>query len=89
MASLAQFELAGIDDRTGQGANAEALYKHLVANPTVLVPKPVAMLTLAQHYGAKNPTEAAKLYSQIKSEFPDTPISEQADQALALLPSKS
>jgi TolA-binding protein len=47
------------------------------------------MLTLAQHYGAKNPTEAAKLYSQIKSDYPDTPIAEQADQALALLPGKS
>ena len=89
VASLAQFELAGIDDRTGHGSDAEVLYKHLVANPTVLVPKPVAMLTLAQHYGAKNPTEAAKLYGQIKSEYPDTPIAEQADQALALLPSKS
>ena len=30
-----------------------------------------------------------KLYSQIKSEFPDTPIAEQADQALALLSGKS
>lgn len=89
VASLAQFELAGIDDRTGHVTDAEVLYKHLIANPTVLVPKPVAMLTLAQHYGAKNPIEAAKLYSQIKSEYPDTPIAEQADQALALLPSKS
>jgi predicted negative regulator of RcsB-dependent stress response len=89
VASLAQFELAGIDDRTGQGTDAEVLYKRLVANPTVLVPKPVAMLALAQHFGAKNPTEAAKLYSQIKSEYPDTPIAEQADEALALLPSKS
>lgn len=89
VASLAQFELAGIDDRTGHGADAEALYKRLVANPTVLVPKPLAMLTLAEHYGAKNPTEAAKLYGQIKTEYPDTPIAERADQALALLPGKS
>jgi predicted negative regulator of RcsB-dependent stress response len=89
VASLAQFELASINDRTGHENDAVALYKRLIANPTVLVPKPVVMLALAQHYGAKNPSEAAKLYSQIKTEYPDTPIAEQADQALALLPSKS
>jgi tetratricopeptide (TPR) repeat protein len=89
VASLAQFELAGIDDRTGHGTDAEVLYKHLLANPTILVPKPLVMLTLAEHYEAKNPSEAAKLYGQIKTEYPDTPIAEQADEALALLPSKS
>jgi len=47
------------------------------------------MLALAQHYAQSNPSEAAKLFQQIKSEYPDTPIAEQADQALALLPSKS
>ena len=33
----------------------------LIAKPTILVPKPVVMLALADHYGPKNPTEAAKL----------------------------
>jgi len=47
------------------------------------------MLALAEHYGQKNPTEAAKLYAQIKSEYPDTPMAQQADQELALLPGKS
>jgi TolA-binding protein len=47
------------------------------------------MLALAEHYGAKNPSEAAKLYNQIKKDYPDTPIAEQADQALTLLPGKS
>jgi predicted negative regulator of RcsB-dependent stress response len=89
VASLAQFELAGIEDRAGHENDAVGLYKRLLANPTVLVPKPVVMLALAEHYSAKNPSEAAKLYSQIKTEYPDTPIAEQADEALALLPSKS
>jgi hypothetical protein len=30
-----------------------------------------------------------KLYNQIKSDYPDTPVAEQADQALAFLPGKS
>jgi predicted negative regulator of RcsB-dependent stress response len=87
--AMARFELAGLDDRMGQGDEAEKLYKQLIATPTVLVPKPVVMLALAQHYSEKNPVEAAKLYGQIKTDYPDTPIAEQADQALALLPGKS
>jgi TolA-binding protein len=61
----------------------------LIAKPGVLVPKPVVMLALAEHYSQKNPAEAAKLYAQIKSEYPDTPIANEADQELGLLPGKS
>ena len=86
---LARFELAQLDDRTGQGDEAVKLYQEMIATPSILVPKPVVMLALAGHYGQSNPSEAAKLYSQIKSEYPDTPIAEQADQALALLSGKS
>ena len=89
VAAMAKFELASLEDRSGQGDDAIKLYQALIAKPTVLVPKPVVMLALANHYVEKNPTEAAKLYSQIKSDYPDTPIAEQADQALSLLPGKS
>lgn len=88
-ASLAQFELAKTEDATGQSAQAAALYEQLMAKPTVLVPKPVAMLALAEHYRAKDPSEAAKLYGQIKVQYPDTAIADQAGQELALLPGKS
>lgn len=89
VAAMAQFELAGLDDRMGLGDEATKLYQQLIAKPTVLVPKPVVMLALAQHYSQKDPTEAARLYGQIKTDYPDTPIAEQADQALSLLPGKS
>lgn len=89
VAAMAKFELASLDDRMGQSDDAVKLYQALIAKPTVLVPKPVVMLALANHYVEKNPTEAAKLYSQIKSDYPDTPIAQQADQALSLLPGKS
>jgi predicted negative regulator of RcsB-dependent stress response len=88
-AALARFELAQINDRSGQGDEAVKLYQQLIAKPSVLVPKPVVMLALAEHYGASNPAEASKLYSQIKSEYPDTPIAQQADQEMNLLPGKS
>jgi predicted negative regulator of RcsB-dependent stress response len=89
VAAMAKFELAGVDDRTGRGDEAVRLYLELIAKPTALVPKAVAMLALADHYSVSNPSEAAKLYGQIKTDYPDTPMAQEADQALALLPSKS
>lgn len=86
--SMAKFQLAQLDDRSGDAAAAK-LYQELIDKPTVLVPKPVVMLALAEHYRQKDPAQAAKLYAQIKSEYPDTPIADQADQELALLPGKS
>jgi hypothetical protein len=89
VAAMAKLELAGLDDRTGQGDEAAKLYQQLIDKPSILAPKPVAMLGLANHYRDKDPSRAATIYSQIKSDYPDTPIAEQADQALALLPGKS
>jgi TolA-binding protein len=88
-AALARFELAQLDDRSGDDADAVKLYQQLIDKPDILVPKSVVMLSLAEHYRAKNPSEAAKVYGQIKSEFPGTPVADQADQELALLPGKS
>jgi predicted negative regulator of RcsB-dependent stress response len=87
--AMAKFELAQLDDRTGQRDEAVKLFQQLIAKPAILVPKPVVMMALAQHYRQKSPSEAAKLYQQIKSEYADTPIAEQADQELALLPGKT
>jgi hypothetical protein len=89
VAALAKFELAGLDDRTGRGEESVKLYLELISKPTTLVPKAVAMLALADHYSVTNPSEAVKLYGQIKTDYPDTPMAQEADQALALLPAKS
>ena len=89
IAAMAKFELAGLDDRMGQSDEAVRLYQELIAKPATLVPKAVTMLALADHYSAKNPSEAAKLYNQIKADYPDTPMAQEADQALSLLPGKS
>lgn len=88
-ASMARFELAQLDDRAGKSDEAAKLYQQLLDKPSVLVPKPLVLLAFAQHYAPKNPAEATRLYNQIKSEYPDTPVAEQADQELALLPGKS
>jgi predicted negative regulator of RcsB-dependent stress response len=87
-AAMARFELAQLDAKLGQSDEAVKLLKQLIDKPSVLVPKPVAMLALAELYAKSNPSEAAKLYAQIKTEFPDTPIAQQADQERVLLPGK-
>lgn len=88
-AAMARFALAQLDDQTGNGIEAEKLYQQLMAKPTDLAPKPLVMLALAEHYGQKNPAEAAKLYEQIRAEYPESTVAEQAGQELSLLPGKS
>lgn len=85
-AAMARFQLAQIYDQNGKPEQAAQLYNDLLQNPSVLVPKPVVMLALAAHYQKTNPAQAAKLYQQIKTEYPDTTAADQADQQLALLP---
>jgi predicted negative regulator of RcsB-dependent stress response len=88
-AAMSRLELAGLDDRMDKADEAVKLYQQLLSKPAVLVPKPVVLLALAEHYGPKNPTEAAKYLGQITSQYPGTPIAQQASQELALLPGQS
>lgn len=89
VAALARFEVAGLDSRSGKTDQAIQMYQQLMASPSILVPKPEVMLALANCYRVKDPSQAAKLYGQVKSEYPDTPVADQADEALALLPASS
>jgi len=88
-ASMARFELAGLYDQMGQGDQAINIYQDLLAKPSPMVPKPVILLALAEHYAPKDPVQAARFYMQIRSEYPDTAIASQAEQEMALLPKKS
>jgi predicted negative regulator of RcsB-dependent stress response len=87
LAGLARFQLAGVYDQEGKASDAVNIYKQLSDKPSVFVPKPLVLLTLAEHYRKTDPTQAAKLYNQVKQEFPDA--AEQADQGLELLNAKS
>ena len=89
MAALARFQLAKVSTQTGADADAVKLYQALIAKPTNLMPKQVSMMALADYYARRNPAEAVKLYTQIKSEFPDTAASDQAEERLLELKSKS
>jgi predicted negative regulator of RcsB-dependent stress response len=89
MSALARFQLAKVNAQTGADAEAVKLYQALIAKPTNMMPKQVSMMALADYYSRKNPAEAVKLYTQIKTEFPDTAASEQAEDRLAELKSKT
>jgi TolA-binding protein len=47
------------------------------------------MVALAEYYSKKNPAEAIKLYTQIKTDFPDTAAADQAEERLLELKPKS
>lgn len=88
LAALARFELAQVYDKTGMGARAVQLYQQLADKPNLFVPKPVVMLSLGDHYSSTDPAQAAKIYNQIKTEFPDSQAAQEADQRLQLLPAR-
>lgn len=85
LSALARFKLAQVYDESGRGSQALQLYQQLADKPTLFVPRPVVLLALADHYSSSDPAQAAKLYNQVKSEFPDTQAAQEADQRLQLL----
>jgi TolA-binding protein len=85
LSALARFKLAQVYDEAGKGSQAAQLYQQLASKPTLFVPKPIVLLALADHYSGSDPTQAAKLYKQVKDEFPDTQAAQEADQRLQLL----
>ncbi|HXY24821.1 MAG TPA: tetratricopeptide repeat protein [Candidatus Acidoferrum sp.] len=89
LSAMAQYQVAVIDSRTGKTDDAVKLFRALADNPSVIVPRSLALLGLAGALSNSNPKEAAAVYQQIKKEFPDTTMSEQADRGLDELSPKS
>ena len=89
LAGLGRFQMAEIYARTDKPDDAIKIYRQLAEKPTVLVPRPLVLLQLAGQLRSKNPQEAVKIYNQIKQDYPDSAISEEAQRGLESLPSKS
>jgi predicted negative regulator of RcsB-dependent stress response len=81
--SLAKLALADLAAQSGKTDDAAKILTALMDHPTALVPKARAEFALADLYRKSKPAEAAKLYEQIKKEFPDSALSEEADRRLA------
>jgi TolA-binding protein len=89
LASMALYQIGVIYARTDKPDDAAKTFRELADKRSVFVPRPLALLELANVLRQTNPKEAANVYQQIKKEFPDTTISEQADRGLDLLAPKS
>ncbi len=89
LASMAQYQMAVIYSRTGRPDDAVKTFRALADKQSALVPRPLVLLELAGVLRNSNPKEAASIYQQIKKEFPDTNIADQADRGLDTLSPKS
>ena len=86
---MAQYQMAIIYSRTGKPDDAVKTLRALADKQSTLVPRPLVLLELAGILRSSNPKEAASIYQQIKKEFPDTTIADQADRGLDFLSPKS
>lgn len=89
LAAMAQYQMAIIYSRTGKTDDAVKIFRALADKQSALVPRPLVLLELAGVLRSSNPKEAASIYQQIKKEFPDTAIADQADRGLDTLSPKS
>ena len=89
LAAMAQYQTAIIYSRTGKTDDAVKIFRALADKQSALVPRPLVLLELAGLLRSSNPKEAISIYQQIKKEFPDTTIADQADRGLDFLSPKS
>jgi predicted negative regulator of RcsB-dependent stress response len=89
LAALAQYQSALIAERSGKAGEAIKTLRALSTSGSVLVPKPMVLLELAGILGQSDPKQATTLYEQIKKDYPNSAIADQADRGLELLTPKS
>jgi predicted negative regulator of RcsB-dependent stress response len=89
LAALAQYQLALIDERSGKKDEAVKILRTLSTSGAVLVPKPMVLLELAQILGSSDPKQAKEIYEQLKKDYANTAVADQADRELELLTPKS
>jgi len=89
LVAMAQYQIGLIYERTGKTADAIKVFRDLAEHATVFVPRPLVLLELAQALRQSNAQEAAKVYEQLKKEFPNTPLADEADRGLETLAPKS
>jgi hypothetical protein len=89
LAALANFQKALIAERTGKNDQAIPILRALSTSGSILVPKPLVLLELASILRQTNPKEAVTLYEQIKKDYPNTNVADEADRGLGELAPQS
>ena len=89
LAALANFQKALIAERTGKNDQAIQTLQELSNSGSILVPKPLVLLELAGIYRQTDPKKAITLYEQIKKDYPNTNVADEADRGLGALAPQS
>jgi predicted negative regulator of RcsB-dependent stress response len=85
LSALAKYQTALIAERNGNKDEATKTLQALSTAGSVLVPKPMVLLELAGIYSQSDPKLATTLYEQLKKDYPNTPVADQADRGLEML----
>jgi predicted negative regulator of RcsB-dependent stress response len=85
LSALSRYQSALIAERNGKNEEAIKTLQALSTAGSVLVPKPMVLLELAGLYSQTDPKQATALYQQLKKDYPNTPVADQADRGLELL----
>jgi predicted negative regulator of RcsB-dependent stress response len=89
LSAMAQYQMANIYARAGKADDAVKTYRAIAEAKSVLVPRPLVLIELADLLSQSKPAEATTLYEQIKKEYPSSAVSERADRGLDMLAPKS
>jgi predicted negative regulator of RcsB-dependent stress response len=89
LAALANFQKALIAERTGKNDQAIQTLQELSNSGSILVPKPLVLLELAGIYRQTDSKKAITLYEQIKKDYPNTNVADEADRGLGELAPQS
>ena len=89
LGALGDYQKALIAERTGKTAEAEKTLRTLSTAGSVLVPKPFVLLELAGVLRQTDPKQATALYEQIKKDYPNSAVAEEADRGLQAIAPKS
>src|SRR5271157_18254 len=89
LGALAQYQKALIAERTGKNDEAVQILRALSSAGSVLVPKPLVLLELAGILRQSDPKQAASIYEQIKKDYPNTTVADEAERGLGSIAPKS
>jgi predicted negative regulator of RcsB-dependent stress response len=89
LSALAQYQKALIAERSSKQDDAVRILRTLSKTGSVLVPKPLVLLELAGLLRSSDPKEATTIYEQLKKEYPNSAIVDEADRGLQSVSPKS
>lgn len=87
--ALAQYQKARIAERNGKADDAAKILRSLSTSGSVLVPKSMVLLELANVLRQSDPKQATGIYEQLKKDYPNSMVADEADRGLEFLSSKS